>query len=500
MVVLASAITTKSGKALLSRQFVDLTKVRVEGLLAAFPKLLSPEKQHTFVETESVRYVYQPLESLYVLLLTNKSSNIMEDLETLHLLAKIVPEYCHALDEKEVIKNSFDIIFAFDEAIAMGYKERVNVSQIKHFTAMESNDEIRYKADMKAKMKQAQIEADRQRKAIEKKRMEERKFGISSASYEDAPRSYTPSPSYQRAPEPVVERRESKSDAPARSSKGLQLGSKNNKGSAIAQVFKEEEIVDVVDNAPAQLSSQASQNLSKIQISISEKIALVSENDGGLKSLEVKGELNVTVTDAKFARIKIRTSQSDNKEFQFKTHPNMNKNLYTNDSTLALKDQGKAYPLDAPQSILKWRFASKDEDMIPLVINVWPSTSGGQTTVPVEYEKKCAFDLHDVVVAIPIPGAAPVVGELVGSADYDQKKGILYWRVPLIDDSNPSGSLEFKVPNAPSSAFFPVQVSFKSNQTFCAIQAVQVVLDDGSDQPVDFAAETTLGVEQYTIE
>ena len=73
----------------------------------------------------------------------------MEDLETLHLLANIVPEYCHALDEKEIVKNSFDIIFAFDEAIAMGYKERVNVSQIKHFTAMESNDEIRYKADLK---------------------------------------------------------------------------------------------------------------------------------------------------------------------------------------------------------------------------------------------------------------------------------------------------------------------------------------------------------------
>ena len=47
-------------------------------------------KQHTFIETESIRYVYQPLENLYMLLLTNKSSNILEDLETLHLLAKIV--------------------------------------------------------------------------------------------------------------------------------------------------------------------------------------------------------------------------------------------------------------------------------------------------------------------------------------------------------------------------------------------------------------------------
>ena len=114
-------------------------------------------------------------------------------------------------------------------------------------------------------MKQAQIEADRQRKAIEKKRMEERKFGISSASYEDAPRSYTPTSSaqsYTRSPEPVAERRDSKSDVP-RSSKGLQLGSKANKGSAYTQVLKEEEIVDVSENVSAPVSSQASQNTSK---------------------------------------------------------------------------------------------------------------------------------------------------------------------------------------------------------------------------------------------
>ncbi len=76
---------------------------------------------------------------MFLVLVTNKQSNILEDLDTLRLLSKVVPEYCGVrsaslprprrtradaapprkmVDEESVCRNAFELIFAFDEARA----------------------------------------------------------------------------------------------------------------------------------------------------------------------------------------------------------------------------------------------------------------------------------------------------------------------------------------------------------------------------------------------
>lgn len=49
-----------------------MQRSRIEGLLASFPKLTSAGQQHTTVETEHVRFVYQPLDELFMVLITNR--------------------------------------------------------------------------------------------------------------------------------------------------------------------------------------------------------------------------------------------------------------------------------------------------------------------------------------------------------------------------------------------------------------------------------------------
>jgi len=191
MVVIAAAVLTRS-KTLLSRQYVELSRLQIEGLLSAFSKLVdapgrtrrggdeadsSPTARksvdHTYIETESVRFVYQPMESgLYLVLVTTKGSNIIENLETLRLLSKILQEICHSkpatsstqsaiTNEDTVLGNAFDIVFAFDEAISFGYREPVTSSQINQYVEMESHEERLHQMIQQSKENEAKETARR---------------------------------------------------------------------------------------------------------------------------------------------------------------------------------------------------------------------------------------------------------------------------------------------------------------------------------------------------
>ena len=56
-----------------------------------------------------------------------------------------IPEYCQ-LDEFDVLDNAFELIFAFDEIVALGYRESVNLAQIRTFTEMDSHEERVFEA------------------------------------------------------------------------------------------------------------------------------------------------------------------------------------------------------------------------------------------------------------------------------------------------------------------------------------------------------------------
>lgn len=142
--VLAAAICSKSGVPLFSRQFLGLSKARLESLLSTFPQLIKTGQQHTYVESDSVRFVYQPLDSYYLIIITNVLSNILQDMDTLQMLSKALNDQSSAsgLDETLIADKTFDIILAFDEIVCLGYRQNVSASSLRTVLAMESHEEM----------------------------------------------------------------------------------------------------------------------------------------------------------------------------------------------------------------------------------------------------------------------------------------------------------------------------------------------------------------------
>lgn len=202
MVLLAASICTRGGKPVISRQFKEMSRSRVESLLSSFPKLLPTGSQHTTIETEHVRYVYQPLEDLYMILITNKNSNILQDIDTLHLFARVVSDLCRSLDERDILRNSFELLGAFDEIVSLGYRENISLPQVRTILEMDSHEEKIQEIIERNKEMEAKEELKRRAKQLENQRRDAARRGqagnpsyggmggMGSAGYQSISRGY----------------------------------------------------------------------------------------------------------------------------------------------------------------------------------------------------------------------------------------------------------------------------------------------------------------------
>ncbi|KAG7442211.1 uncharacterized protein BT62DRAFT_450445 [Guyanagaster necrorhizus] len=549
MVVLAASICTKGGKAVVSRQFRDMTRARIESLLASFPKLIPTNTQHTTVETSEVRYVYQPLEDLYILLITNKASNILQDIETLHLFARVVSDLCRTADEREILIKAFDILGAFDEIVSLGYKENVSLMQVRSVLEMESHEEkiqeiiarvcyteifsqfvafILYPQNKEAEAKE---ELKRRAKQLEMQRREQQRRAASTGGmnaylgggptgYSQLPRfdlpEATPSRITASSPGPISSR------APAFKGSGMKLGSKKTKQAELLDALGGEVLApptpDVSAPSTPTVSSEPShQNVGRgslpeveaesVHIVIKEQLSLSLHRDGGLQSMELKGDMNLQISDAEFSHIKILlsnpTTDFGGHHLQFKHHPNVLKfSSGQQDRVVALKDSSRAFPLHQSIGVLKWRYAGTDESNVPLSINCWPSPNNdGTCEVSIEYDLENEnVSLYDVVISIPLPdGSYPTVSSHSGEWSLEPSSHSLAWTMPLISgsDDTKTGSMIFTVGGDDTGAFFPVQVSFIGEGSLAGVSVTSVSKISGEE--VVYSVDSTVTADTYSV-
>ncbi|XP_010552893.1 PREDICTED: coatomer subunit delta-like [Tarenaya hassleriana] len=528
MVVLAASIVNKSGKVLVSRQFVDMSRIRIEGLLAAFPKLVGTGKQHTYVETENVRYVYQPIEALFLLLVTTKQSNILEDLDTLRMLSKLVPEYSMSLDEEGIGSAAFELIFAFDEVISLGHREGVTVAQVKQYCEMESHEEKLHKLVMQSKINETRDVMKRKASEIDKSKIEKNKgdkggfMSLSSmgsgrleSSFSDMSISsgggggfgsgsgFGMIPDVEPTGTKAKDRPRSSAVAPSKGH-GMQLG-KSKRASQMMESLKAEGEVIVEDVQPiiGQSKAAAPPPTDPFTLSVEEKLNVTLRRDGGISNFDAQGTLSLQILNQEDGLVQVQIETGGNPGILFKTHPNINRELFANENILGLKDPNRPFPTGQGGDgvgLLRWRMQGADESMVPLTINCWPSVSGNETYVSIEYEASSMFDLRNVIISVPLPALreAPNVKQIDGEWRYDSRNSVLEWSILLIDNSNRSGSMEFVVPPVDSSVFFPISVRFTATSTYSDLRVMGIIPLRGGAPP-KFGQRTQLTTENYQV-
>eukprot|EP00871_Galdieria_phlegrea_P003769 jgi/Galph1/4393/GphlegSOOS_G3111.1 len=540
MTILCVSILNKTGKVLLSRQFVEISRIQLEGLLSAFSRLVGTGKQHTYVETESVRYVYQPLESLYVVLLTSKSSNVVEDLETLRLICKLIPEYLPiyaTLEESSILEAAFELITAFDEVVDWGgLRENVDVQQVSVLTEMFSHEEKLANMIKESKMLEAKEVAKRRAETLAQEKSEREKLnklgndfrfqslshsGISAESYRasmerpDRGFAFTGMTNYGYEDSSV------KSDVNEANTvvsagiggKGLSLGGKKRPDAMLEALKKEGDLLEsstrkskltstvgMKKTANTDASNKRGTAVESIHLSAQEEIVLEMNRDGVIHNFEIKGNLMLQVSDPSKACVRFHMQMGNMNAFQVRTHPNIDKSLWTSNQILGLKDASRPFPAGNPLSILRWRLVSSEESLIPLSINCWPAQSSTDTVVIIEYELMSIKELQNILISVPIPKNAgtPKLRGADGEFSFNSRQNVVEWRVPLVGQDSPQGSLEFVTESVSAESFFPVSVSFFSDQIYGDI-GIESVIGSMDEQEQKFSFEKSLSVERFLI-
>ena len=260
--------------------------------------------------------------------------------------------------------------------------------------------------------------------------------------------------------------------------KGMQLGKKSKTTDMFERVkgdfgAQAEESAPLVSHsqpvAPAEkaVPTRTSTSLDQdaIHVTIHESISAKISREGSLKAFSVKGDLQLRISDASLTKVRLALSAHASHGAQFRTHPNVDKTLFSNSKTIQLRDTSKGFPANNSVGVLRWSASATADsnDIPPVSFTVWVNKGSHESwTITVEYELKGGDSLKDVVVTMPYATSEPSVSSF--DAVYEVSGDSLEWSIGSVDDSNATGSFEFEAQAEDESEFFPMSVRFSKSK------------------------------------
>jgi coatomer subunit delta len=264
---------------------------------------------------------------------------------------------------------------------------------------------------------------------------------------------------------------------------------------------------------PAKPTSAQPSDREAVHIIIAENITAEVTREGTVKSFDVKGDLQLKISDPSLTQLKLNLAIGDSKGAQLMAHPKVDKALFRNQRIIQIAQAGQGFPKNQSIGVMKWKLTPKasDVDDAPLNFSVWVNESGNNTwNVTIEYEWNGGEPLRDVVLSIPFANDEPSISSF--DAVYEVAGDSVDWTIGAVDESNPSGSFEFEAQASDESEFFPMNVQFSKTKPYvdidvspafvwCASLTEQVtsVTLISMGQDIGFSKEVKSGSDSYKI-
>lgn len=262
--------------------------------------------------------------------------------------------------------------------------------------------------------------------------------------------------------------------------KGMQLGKKSKttdmfervRGDLGAQV---EETTPLVSNSQpinsAEKSSPARTSASfdrdAIHITVAESISAKLSREGSLQSFNVKGDLQLRISNPSLTKVKLDLTANPTYNAQFRTHPNVDKALFNKSKMIRMRDESKGFPANNSVGVLRWSATAPIDtnDVLPITFTVWVNKGSDDSwTITVEYELTGGDSLRDVMVTIPYTTSEPAVSSF--DAVYEVSGDSLEWSIGTVDESSPTGNFDFEAQADDEAEFFPMSVRFSKSKPF----------------------------------
>lgn len=227
---------------------------------------------------------------------------------------------------------------------------------------------------------------------------------------------------------------------------------------------------------PAAPRASSTLDRDAIHITISESISAKLTREGTLSSLSVNGDLNLRVSDPSMTKVKLSLSATPSHGAQFRTHPNVDRNMFNGSKVIQMNNTAKGFPVNNSVPVLRWRASPKPDDTsaLPISFTVWVNrSSDGNCTLTVEYELTGGDALNDVSVVIPYSSNEPTISSF--DATYEVSGDSLEWTIGSVTEDNANGAFEFEAQADDENEFFPMQVRFSKTSPFVDVDVSSIL-------------------------